>query len=168
MGEIMDRNEFIESLRSSLQGEMPEKQIQENLEYYNDYINQGEAAENSERDIFNELGDPRLIARTILDTYKLSKSTVYQNSEYRSGYEEYNNEEEIGGSANNSSQNIHYGNFGKVPWYRRRIGIVSVLAIVVGLLFLGGFAIRLFVTFVFPILVVGMFLSMIIGLFKKK
>lgn len=64
----MDRNEFLEILRSQLSGQMTEQQIAAHIQYYSNYIDERTAAGNSESEILRELGDPRLIARTLLDT----------------------------------------------------------------------------------------------------
>lgn len=64
----MDKDEFLEILRSQLSGQMPEQQIATHIQYYRSYIEERIAAGNSESEVMRELGDPRLIARTLLDT----------------------------------------------------------------------------------------------------
>lgn len=81
----MDRAAFIETLRRALYGKVDDASLMEHIHYYEDYIAQETAKGRSEEDILNELGDPRLIARTILET-----------SGRRSSYMEYTVEESPG------------------------------------------------------------------------
>ena len=62
----MDKNEFLDILRSQLSGQMPEGQINTHIQYYRNYIEERMQSGNSESEVMRELGDPRLIARTLL------------------------------------------------------------------------------------------------------
>lgn len=42
--------------------------VEDNVRYYQNYISQEIASGKSEKEVLEELGDPRLIARTIIDT----------------------------------------------------------------------------------------------------
>ena len=66
----MDRNEFVSTLRAVLTGELPASVVEDNVRYYDAYISQEIASGKSEREVMESLGDPRLIARTILDTQR--------------------------------------------------------------------------------------------------
>ena len=64
----MSKNEFIQGLEAALSGNVPPETVRENLIYYRDYIRTELEKGRTEQDIMDELGDPRLIARTIMDT----------------------------------------------------------------------------------------------------
>ena len=64
----MTKREFLESLRLALGGKVTSAQLTENLEYYEDYINTETRKGRDEGEVLSELGDPRLIARTIVET----------------------------------------------------------------------------------------------------
>ena len=84
----MTKQEFLESLSRHLQGQIPEAQVLENVDYYRSYIEREIAAGKSEGEVMDSLGDPWLIAKTLIDTQKQSTQgnrTVY---EYDQGYEE--------------------------------------------------------------------------------
>lgn len=66
----MDRNEFVSTLRAVLTGEVPGAVVEDNVRYYDSYISQEIAGGKSEREVLESLGDPRLIAKTIIDTYQ--------------------------------------------------------------------------------------------------
>ena len=64
----MNRTEFLDTLRSQLSGQMHEGKVAAHVRYYEDYIRQETNRGRSEQEVLEELGDPRLIARTILET----------------------------------------------------------------------------------------------------
>lgn len=64
----MSREEFLEILNIQLQGEIPSNEISQHLAYYHNFIEQKIRQGQSEADILEELGDPRLIAKTLIDT----------------------------------------------------------------------------------------------------
>lgn len=62
----MTKQEFLEKLRLALNGKVPGNIVTENLQYYEDYINTEVRKGKSEEEVLASLGDPRLIARTIV------------------------------------------------------------------------------------------------------
>lgn len=66
----MNRMEFIEKLRQALSGELTYHVVDENMEYYENYIDMELKSGKTEQSILQQLGDPRLIAKTIIETNK--------------------------------------------------------------------------------------------------
>lgn len=66
----MDRGEFLSILRESMEGLIPMDEVEKNIQFYRSYFDESGQAD---REVIEELGDPRLIARTIIDAYKASK-----------------------------------------------------------------------------------------------
>lgn len=64
----MDRQTFLEQLRKALYGRIDERDLSEHMRYYETYIAKETAGGRPEREVLEELGDPRLLARTILET----------------------------------------------------------------------------------------------------
>lgn len=64
----MTQNEFIRQLEGALKGKVSEQVIRDNVEYYNGYISAQLAAGRTLEDVLGGLGNPRLIAKTIIDT----------------------------------------------------------------------------------------------------
>lgn len=87
----MTKQEFIEKLRSALNGKVPANIITENIQYYEDYINTEIRKGQSEEEVLAALGDPRLIARTIITTS--AQADAASAGEYR----EYGRASEPGG-----------------------------------------------------------------------
>lgn len=64
----MTKQEFLEKLRLALSGRVNSEVVTENINFYEDYINTEIRKGKLEENVLEELGDPRLIARTIADT----------------------------------------------------------------------------------------------------
>ncbi len=64
----MTRFEFTKILRKTLSGRVSHEIVNENVAYYETYIDTEIKKGRSEREILQELGDPRLLAKTIIDT----------------------------------------------------------------------------------------------------
>lgn len=66
----MKRSEFLTELREDLAFELPERLVKENVDYYNNYISEEVRSGRSEQQVLEDLGDPRLIARSVIDAAK--------------------------------------------------------------------------------------------------
>lgn len=64
----MSKQEFLGKLRNALNGRMAVPQVEDTINYYEDYINVEMRKGKSEEEVLESLGDPRLIARTIVQT----------------------------------------------------------------------------------------------------
>ena len=64
----MTKFEFSEKLRKALSGRVSHVVVNENVSYYERYIDTEIKKGRSEKEVLEELGDPRLIAKTIIDT----------------------------------------------------------------------------------------------------
>ncbi len=62
----MTKSEFLDTLRRVLNRELSEAEAYSHVNYYDTYIRGQMAQGKSEQQVLDELGDPRLIARTIL------------------------------------------------------------------------------------------------------
>lgn len=125
----MSREEFLRGLENALSGNVPPAVVRDNLRYYDDYIRSERQKGRSEDDIMDELGDPRLIARTIMDTTPGAAEGEY---------EEYHPFGSYAGSGSRTSQqetaqqtqsggygNIHYYDLNK--WYWKLLAVVVVV-----------------------------------------
>ena len=73
----MTKQEFLDKLRISLNGKIAAGEVEEHIRYYEDYINVELRKGSSEEDVMATLGDPRLIARTIVETSGMAQSAEY-------------------------------------------------------------------------------------------
>lgn len=76
----MNKGMFLERLRVSLSGKVSAGIVEENVAYYEDYINTQVRMGNTEEAVLNSLGDPRLLAKTIVMT---SGSGACEDADYR-------------------------------------------------------------------------------------
>ena len=64
----MRKAEFLKELEEALSGEVPAAVMRENLNYYSQYISAECLKGRSEEEVIREIGSPRLIAKTLIDT----------------------------------------------------------------------------------------------------
>ena len=64
----MGRYEFLKKLKEALENDLDHQQVQEHINYYTQYINEELKKGRPEEEIIEELGDPWMISRTIVDT----------------------------------------------------------------------------------------------------
>lgn len=76
----MNKMEFLDQLRQSLNGKVDAGMISDNLRYYEEYIDGQLMQGKAETEVMATLGSPRLIARTILDANRVDgREEVYQD-----------------------------------------------------------------------------------------
>lgn len=126
----MDREEFLQGLTEALSGQVPPEVLQENLTYYRDYINTETGKGRTENQVMEELGSPRLIARTIIDTTPGAGEGAYEDyyAGRGPGSGSGSQEREDGGHGYGMGGGVHYYDLNK--WYWKLIGLVIVIAVV--------------------------------------
>lgn len=121
----MNKGEFLEGLRNALSGEVPPSVVQENLRYYDEYIRTEIQKGRSEADVMAELGDARLIARTIIDTTPGAGDGAFESYTGSAGrYQEERRQQE---TARDRRQSVHYYDLNK--WYWKLLGILLAVGI---------------------------------------
>ncbi|MBQ7358576.1 MAG: DUF1700 domain-containing protein [Lachnospiraceae bacterium] len=63
----MTKQTFLDELRMALSGKLGSSQIESHARYYEEYINAEIRRGKTEEEVLRELGNPRLIARSIID-----------------------------------------------------------------------------------------------------
>ena len=126
----MRKTEFLQELKEALQGEVPASAVRENLAYYDQYITQEAASGRSEEDVIEEIGSPRLIARSIIDSSGggAQGAGAYEdgNNAYSSGNDRESYEERRGGRTN-----FHYIDLNKWYWKALFYGALILILLVV-------------------------------------
>lgn len=69
-GRKMDRTEFMDRLQRALAGGVNSSRVAENMRYYQDYIDTEVRKGRSEAEVLSGLGDPRLLAKSIIEANK--------------------------------------------------------------------------------------------------
>lgn len=71
----MNRYEFISTLRTALTGKVPATTVEDNIRYYEEYIEIQLRQGRSEEEVLEGLGDPRLLAKTIIEANKYAEGS---------------------------------------------------------------------------------------------
>jgi len=126
----MNSGEFLQGLQDALSGEVPPAVVQENLRYYDNYIRTEVQKGRNESEILEELGPPRLIARTIIETTPEAGSGNHEP--YRS-YDSYQSQEtqrqsRDGYEHQKRRSGIHYYDLSK--WYWKLLGAILFVAVI--------------------------------------
>ena len=123
----MKKTEFLKELEAALRGEVSPELISENLRYYDNYISQETSEGRSEEEVTEEIGSPRLIARTIIDTSGGSGSYESGESASSGGYAGTDRSSGSYSSGQSGYSRFHYVNLNK--WYWKLL-IIAVLCLV--------------------------------------
>lgn len=123
----MSRREFLEILRSQLSGQMSQGKAAAHVRYYEDYIQSQVHNGRSEEELLAELGDPRLIARTLIDTD--DGTEVYDESGYTE--ESYGADDYADSSAGSTTGRTRSYKLDLSTWYGKAIVIAVAVVIVI-------------------------------------
>lgn len=154
----MNRQEFLNTLRSQLSGEISSREVEENIRYYDEYIRDAVENGKSEFQILNEIGSPLLIARTIIETSNKAKGTGYQAQSQGSSFQEDENDND------NRRPNGSFHSFNLQTGIPKWLVITGVVVILVVLLSILGSAIAILSRFFIPIIVI----VLVVALFKSR
>lgn len=143
----MDKKEFLNDLRERLEGEVPASIIEKNIRYYDRYISEHGAA------CIEEIGDPMLIATTIISSHEMSKDKGDR-------YEQYYEKET---STNDSVKEGKQG----IPLKYKLIGIGSAIALVCILLFILRVFVFVAAKVLLPVAIIAMVVILLNKIFQK-
>lgn len=162
----MRKNEFLSKLKEALENDLDSRAVQENMTYYSSYIKEEMAKGRSESEVIDELGDPWVIARSVIDMAEnQSETTNTGNNE--SGYSNYgygNNRTDDSSRQNRSSYgggNIHV--FTTDSWWKKLIFILGII----GIVFLVVSVIGGIVSFLSPIIMPVIIVLVLVRFFQR-
>lgn len=122
----MSKQEFLDRLRMSLSSQMTAAQVTEHLRFYEDYINTEMRKGSSEASVLQMLGDPRLIARTIVDASDIEDAVeqTYGNGNRSYGYYQYRN---VGSGYNQREEEYEDAGYGKVYSWKQKAATYPIM-----------------------------------------
>lgn len=151
----MTKNEFLNELRSLLAEELGTSVAEENVRYYDGYIEQRKQEGLSESEVLEQLGSPRLIAKSIIDSKAKSDK----------GYSDFNRMNET----DYSGQDYEQKNDKKLNLVlSKAVSIIAIIGVIVVLVAIIGGMITIAVNFVLPIVVVAIIVGAVVNLIKHK
>lgn len=139
----MNKQEFMERLRAALNGRIAPGLVLDHLNYYEDYINMEIRKGRTEAEVVQMLGDPRLIARTIIETTA---------GDGREEYQQYH-QESAGGEQHHFVKNI------SMPSWLVAVIVIAVIALILSLIFT-------VLSFLAPILIPAIVVFFLVKLFR--
>ena len=98
----MDKSKFLKELRDVLSNEVSAQAVRENVDYYSQYIDDEIRKGRTEKEVMDELGDPWVIAKTIIDASEMNQGDSYTydapKNDYNGGNMQYTQKTTSGGS----------------------------------------------------------------------
>ena len=128
----MNKKEFLDTLYNQLSGQMPEGSIAAHVQYYRNYIEDAVTQGRTEAEVLNELGDPRLIARTLLDTDSTASGNPQATERYSEPYTD-NSYEYDNSSADRKKIKSRSFHIDLSTWYGK-LAVILIAAVVIILL----------------------------------
>ena len=124
----MSKEEFLRELEEALAGDVPEAVIRDNVSYYGSYLSQEMAKGRSVEEIVGEIGEPFIIAKTIIEHCEASGECAgdcgYGN--YQESYDDGGNRSQSGNQ--NPFSNMHYIDLNK--WYWKLLAGILIFMVV--------------------------------------
>ena len=169
-------NKFLDELSKMLRGNVPDSYVKSNLDYYREYINEEKAKGRKESDILLQLGDPRLIAKNIINTSpiqnKNSNRAYYEECDINSKENDYSNydkeNKQYHGEYCGSEKNIGFMN----KMYNNKAGkvIVALCGFIIAafVIWLVISLIGLILAILLPIIGVIVLIKMLVRIFTRK
>lgn len=149
----MTKYEFLEKMRHALANDLSGSVIQDNINYYDGYINDEVRKGRSETAVVEELGDPWAIARTIIESVE-NTGNGQDSYTYDSLQQSYGSGQQKG----NSRVRV----IGFHSWWKKLLVILGVLGIVMLVVAVIGGIFSLLAPILVPILII-MFIVRLIG-----
>lgn len=125
----MTKQEFLDILGKILRRELSDTEVADNLGYYDQYIAQEVQRGKTEAEVLAQLGDPRLIAKTILQVDAQKEAASYEqvfteepDGRYSSSYER---------DQNTSDSGVHVHTFGGVKGWLILAAVLLVLLVLI-------------------------------------
>ena len=158
----MSKQDFLNELRDSLQGEVSAAVIADNIRYYDSYIDTQVNDGKTEEEVLEELGRGSFIAKSIIEAktnkYKETVNSFAEEETKKGFHAEFNDD---------GSADIKYGKFNFNSWYGKVVlvilGILAVIAVIA--IILAVLALAWYV--VIPVILLGLVLFAIYVLVNR-
>lgn len=154
----MDRREFMEKLQRALASGLNSSMVADNMRFYQEYIDSEISKGRTETEVLDSLGDPRLLAKSIIEANKRAGESYGSNREYD---EEFSG----AGSKDRDTYDVHNN---RVPGRRWVLpGWLFMLIVTVIVLLFIGIATSLLYIFS-PVIIVVLVVLLIVKFFQSN
>lgn len=149
----MTRSEFMDSLHRTLAGSLTSSTVNENMRYYEEYFDTQLRMGQSEEDIVAELGDPRLLAKTIIQTSRYQTQNYGSAQEYNEVYEDGSRENAQDGGNGSFSPKIY-----RMPGWLLLVLAVLLVFVVINIV---GSVVSMFLPILIPLICVTVIIRLL-------
>lgn len=146
----MDRIEFVDKLQHALSGGLGSAMVAENVQYYREYIDVEIRKGRSEEEVIGSLGDPRLLAKSIIEANKRTG----QNEGTNRNFDEETPDNSYGG------QETAQGAV-RVPGWLILVIVAVVFLLIIGVAFS-------LISFLAPVIIPVLVILLVINFFKGR
>lgn len=155
----MNRYEFIEKLRAALAGKATQSAINENVRYYEEYLDTEIRKGKKEEEVLRELGEPRLLAKTIIEANK-------QTGHGTNAQEVYHDTVDYGSGKAKKSTHIHIN--GKEFALSKWAIILALVLVAVLVISIIGAVLSFILPIVIPVILILIAVKIISVLMDKR
>ena len=168
----MTKMEFLEGLRKALGNDLDRATVQENVNYYDGYISDEVSKGKTEEEGTAELGDPWVIAQTVIDAEEAKRGTGRNaGSSYttaNSGFSDpvygdggdYTREDYYD---QNQGYQTHVHTFGFDTWWKKLLLVLGIIGIIVLVVSIVGGIISLLAPILIPLVIIMLIIRLIGG-----
>ena len=166
----MTKMEFLEGLRKALGNDLDRATVQENVNYYDGYISDEVSKGKTEEEVTAELGDPWVIAQTVIDAEEAKRGTGRNaGSSYttaNSGFSDpvygdggdYTREDYYD---QNQGYQTHVHTFGFDTWWKKLLLVLGIIGIIVLVVSIVGGIISLLAPILIPLVIIMLIIRLI-------
>lgn len=147
----MTRMEFMDALQRALAGALGSGTVSGHMRYYQEYFDSQLSMGKSEEEIVAELGDPRLLAKTIIEAAKLEGRSGSETPEYDEVYEDGT------GNTKNSTSVKAY----RMPGWLLAVAVLMIVVLVIGV-------VGSVVTMMLPVLLPLLCVVVLVRFFQRR
>ncbi|MGC4018349.1 MAG: hypothetical protein QM793_03370 [Muricomes sp.] len=153
----MTHSEFLQELRRALENDLSGRIVEENVEFYSQYIKDEVKQGKSEEEILQMLGDPWVLAKTVIDAQDgTDEATVYGTS--RKSDTEYSNER-----SGREKPDMQVNMFRVDTWWKKLLWTLVIIMLVLGVVAIVTGVIRFLAPVLIPLLLITLVIRAIGG-----
>lgn len=162
----MRKEEFLQILRRALTGDVPPGIVEENIRYYDGYITEEVRRGRTEEEVIAEIGDPRLIARTIEDTTDTFADSQYHGgSAYEYGKTADREDDTYGQNSYGTGGSVRRFRFDK--WYWKLLLALIIFGLLYLVIMVIGGIFALLAPLIGPLFLIWMIITIFRGLGRR-
>ena len=156
----MTKREFLDKFKKALANDLSGSVVQDNVNYYNEYITEEVRKGRTESEVVEELGDPWAIAKNIITSEEIKGNTQETYDSYEPGRQRAQSYEQ---DYDNESGHSGVHVFGLDTWWKKLILLLGVIGIVVLAVSIIGGLISILAPIFVPLLILCLILKLVNG-----